>query len=113
MITGIIPFAISKRKESMPNGVKTKPEKQEAAIKRLESQMGKLEDREWSPIAYAKLVTYAVEAHGAKFPNKEARDSFTETMTDSDWGFSSNMKKYFIDRGFLPAKNKVAQSKYE
>ncbi len=98
----------------MANAVKQKTPNGEKAIARLVAQMDKtVGDREWSAIAHAKLVTYLVEATGAKFPTKEGRDEFTDALTDSDWSFSSNMKAYLVDRGFLPAKKDAKQSKYE
>jgi len=99
----------------MANAVpKNKSEKGEKAISRLFGQMDKtVAKRVWSPAAYASLITYLAEAYGAKFTTKEERDAFRKELEDSDFGYSSNFKKYAATRGFLPAKDEYEQAKFD
>jgi len=93
---------------------KLKNEKAEAAIKRLVGQMHKeVAKRKWRPATYAALVTYTAEAFGAKFPDTDSRNAFRSIMEDSDYSFSSNMKKYLATRGFLPKEEASDEQKFE
>jgi hypothetical protein len=94
--------------------VKKKSEPTEKAIARLFNQMDKdTKRRQWTPVAYGKLILYVAEAHGAKFPNGDSRDRFVEVMKDSDFSFSSNFKKYAAERGELPKADEYAETKFE
>jgi hypothetical protein len=94
--------------------VTPKSEKVEKAIARLFGQMDKtVAKRQWSATAYSNLITYVVESHGAKFPDKAARDEFRTIMEDSDFSFSSNFKAYAAKRGLLPAKDEYATATFE
>jgi len=92
---------------------KLKGKEAEAAIARLSGQMDKnVAKRPWKPATYAALITYVAEACGAKFP-AEGRTAFRTIMEDSDFSFSSNMKKYLASRGILPKEEQVDQPKFE
>jgi hypothetical protein len=85
--------------------IKNKSEKAEQAIAKLVKQMdANVAKRQWSAAAFASLITYLAEANGAKFTTPDGRKSFRETMLDSDFSFSSNMKKYLIARKMLPSQ---------
>ena len=93
---------------------KLKNEKAEKAIARLVGQMHKeVAKRKWRPATYAALITYTAEAFGAKFPNADERNGFRSIMEDSDFSFSSNMKKYLADRGILPKAEAEDEQKFE
>ena len=93
---------------------KLKGEQSEKAIAKLVAQMPKeLAKRKWKAATHAALVSYLVEACGGKFDKPESRQAFRTIMEDSDWSFSSNMKKYFVLRGFLPKEEVDETQKFE
>ncbi len=94
--------------------VKNKSDLEEKAIGRLFGQMDKnVQKRQWTPATYAALICYLAEASGAKFPDKDSRDKFRNSMKDSDFSFSSNFKKYAIARGFLPKADEYSEANLE
>ncbi len=104
---------IGKEKQIMAEP-KLKAEKAEKAITRLVGQMDKtVAKRKWRPATYAALITYTIEAYGGKFPDTDSRNAFRSLMEDSDYSFSSNMKKYLANRGILPKEEPEEEQKFE
>lgn len=94
--------------------VKPKGELAEKAIARLFGQMDKeVAKRQWTAATHSALICYLAEACGATFKSKEGRETFRQTMKDSDFSFSSNFKKYAQARGFLPAATEYEQTALE
>ena len=103
---------------------KLKSAEAEKAIARLAKQMNpEIPKRKWRPATYAALICYLVEECGGSFPAPkkdkdgkpvaEERNKFRTYMEDSDFSFSSNMKKYLADRGILPKAEAEDEQKFE
>jgi hypothetical protein len=69
--------------------------------------------RQWTPAAYGALIRQIAIEHGAKFPTPDAAKAFAQEMKDSDLSFSSNWKKYAVDRGWLPASDEYADVDFD
>ncbi len=105
--------------------VKPKTEKVEKALASIFSKMDKdVKKRQWTSAAYAATIRAVAEAHGATWPKDETKDAngkvnggsrfeFTQAMRDSDLSFSSNLKKYAIDRGWLPAVDQYSDVDFD